>query len=75
MLAEALDRAALSRELDACLLNDDEWEQWCAIMRDPKTSKEAKRDLLEDAFEDGFADWELEEEEDDDHGLAHAHAH
>lgn len=72
-LAEALDRAALTQELDSCLLNDNEWAQWRAIMRDKETTKETKRDMLEDVFEDGFADWEMED--DDGHGHGHTHAH
>ena len=57
------------------MLNDDEWQQWCAIMRDGKTSKEAKCELLEDVFEDGFADWEVEDEDEHDHDHAHGHGH
>ncbi|GAA5834965.1 hypothetical protein JCM9279_007159 [Rhodotorula babjevae] len=46
----------LTAELDACLLNDDEWSQWKKVMKSKK-SAQRKVEKLEELFEDGFEDW------------------
>ncbi|GJN87165.1 hypothetical protein Rhopal_000110-T1 [Rhodotorula paludigena] len=46
----------ISEELDAALLNDDEWAQWQRVMKSKKSMKK-KIEKLEELFEDGFEDW------------------
>ncbi|GAC73731.1 diadenosine polyphosphate hydrolase and related proteins [Moesziomyces antarcticus T-34] len=48
----------LRTALDACLLTDDEMQQWSAVMNDPKlASINEKQEALQQLFEDGFEDW------------------
>ncbi|GAA5921446.1 hypothetical protein JCM3775_003051 [Rhodotorula graminis] len=62
----------LNAELDACLLDDDEWSQWRRVMKSKKSMRR-KIEKLEELFEDGFEDW-LDPEEAD--ALEHAgHGH
>lgn len=58
---EARIRAAL----DACLLNDEEWEACQQAMRGDNTDA-----ALAEMFEDGFEDWQ-----EDEHGHDHQHDH
>jgi hypothetical protein len=57
----------LTAELDAALLNDEEWASWEKIMKSKKTSLKKKTDKLEALFEDGFEDW-IDEEDHSGHG-------
>ncbi|PWN53092.1 cobW-domain-containing protein [Violaceomyces palustris] len=55
----------LRKALDHCLLNDQEWDSWCRVMRSKSRrlkSWEAKIEKLEELFEDGFEDWADEED-------------
>jgi G3E family GTPase len=63
-------RQNLENAFSDCLLNNEEWSQWETIMNDTKTSTEEKTDLLQEAFEDGFEDWNDQDLEctDDHHG-------
>jgi G3E family GTPase len=77
-IGERLDHEALERLLDACLLDDDEFERWQGVMRNHATADfEKLREALEDVFEDGFPYWGGDDgEEDDDHDHAgHSHGH
>ncbi|KAF6824870.1 CobW/HypB/UreG [Colletotrichum plurivorum] len=56
-IGEGLDVAGLEAALDACLLDDAEWEKWQKIMRHRRWPDERKMDKLQDAFDDGFPDW------------------
>ncbi|GAA6013026.1 hypothetical protein JCM11491_000942 [Sporobolomyces phaffii] len=57
----------LTAELDAALLNDEEWQAWEKIMKSKKTSSKKKVEKLEALFEDGFEDW-IDEEDHTGHG-------
>ncbi|KPV76589.1 uncharacterized protein RHOBADRAFT_13202 [Rhodotorula graminis WP1] len=46
----------LNAELDACLLDDDEWSQWRRVMKARPLSMRRKIEKLEELFEDGFED-------------------
>lgn len=70
-IGEALNVPALEAALDACLLDDDEFAQWEALMRgaaldeakDKGTnSREKLEEALQDLFEDGFPDWPAPDE-------------
>lgn len=75
-IGEKLDHASLETMLDACLLNDKEFEDWQKVMRDTSIKANDKRvEVLQDMFEDGFPDWGGDEEEDDHEGHDHAHGH
>lgn len=70
-IGENLDREALEKVLDECLLTDKEFADWEGVMRE-SSSDEEKREKLEDLFDDGFPDWSG----DDDHeGHDHDHEH
>lgn len=43
----------LQAAMDACLLDDDEWEQWERVMKREGISPEDKKAALEELFEDG----------------------
>ncbi|TQS34214.1 hypothetical protein Golomagni_05411 [Golovinomyces magnicellulatus] len=73
-IGEKLDHKGLETMLDACLLTDDEYDQWKDVMRTGKDDEE-KRDRLEDLFEDGFPDWPEEDEHDHEDGEEHDHDH
>lgn len=90
-IGEKLNISAIEAVLDECLLNDDEWSQWQAIMANgdgpnagDKASRTAKDEELAELFDDGFPDWEELEEEgkemEHDHGGlgrvdSHDHSH
>ncbi|EPE03989.1 cobw domain-containing protein [Ophiostoma piceae UAMH 11346] len=73
-IGESLDVKALEAVLNGCLLDDDEYVQWEAIMRGKfgKKGSKSKRkkavdpahlqEALQDLFEDGFPDWPLPNE-------------
>ncbi|KAH8096658.1 P-loop containing nucleoside triphosphate hydrolase protein [Cristinia sonorae] len=63
-IGEGLDKEALKTALDGCVLNDQEWDAWCAVMRDADKSDEEKVAALKEVFDDGFPDWN---EIDEDH--------
>ncbi|KFA52282.1 hypothetical protein S40293_00607 [Stachybotrys chartarum IBT 40293] len=68
-IGEKLDRKALEGLLDECLLNDEEFAQWEAVMRDAALDDEQKRDALEELWDDGFPEWAGDEDhEGHDHG-------
>ncbi|GAA5907333.1 hypothetical protein JCM6882_002809 [Rhodosporidiobolus microsporus] len=54
----------LTAELDAALLNDDEWAAWQKVMKNKKTSLKKKVEKLEALWEDGFEDW-IDEQDDE----------
>ncbi|RYC90504.1 hypothetical protein BFJ63_vAg6566 [Fusarium oxysporum f. sp. narcissi] len=72
-IGENLDRKALEKMLDECLLTDDEFKKWEGVMRDEKKSDEEKREALEDLFDDGFPDWPEDDEHEDHEGHDHPH--
>ena len=79
-IGEKLDVKGIERELDNCLLKDEEWKEWQAIMMEgagpndgDSDEREAKFDRLAEVFEDGFPDWV--EDEEDDHGHDHTGHH
>ncbi|BFZ61849.1 hypothetical protein YB2330_002926 [Saitoella coloradoensis] len=53
---EEMSEELIERELDSCLLDDEEWNQWTAIMtsEDPIEEKAVQMDAL---FEDGWEEW------------------
>lgn len=66
--------------LDECLLTDEEWAQWEAVMAKgdgpnagDKASRAAKDEELADIFDDGFPDWD--EVEGDGDEMEHDHDH
>ncbi|KAF4553445.1 CobW/HypB/UreG domain-containing protein 1 [Elsinoe fawcettii] len=69
-IGEDLDIPGVEKELDACLLNDEEWDFWQKTMR-RKGSEESKLAKLADKFDDGFPDWPEEEEEEGHEGHGH----
>lgn len=77
-IGEKLDIPAIEAVLDECLLNDEEWEQWQAVMNKGegpnagnKAGRDAKDEELAEIFDDGFPDWEEMGEEGDD--MEHSH--
>ncbi|KAM0205758.1 hypothetical protein ACHAPA_011152 [Fusarium lateritium] len=73
-IGENLDHEAIERILDECLLTDEEFSDWEAVMRDGAKNDEQKREALEDSFDDGFPDWSGDGEEDHE-GHDHPHPH
>lgn len=73
-IGEDLDVVGLERVLDQCLLTEDEWDRFGAVMRSgdgvngvgKREVREKERELCE-LFEDGFPDWPAA-------GLEHNHA-
>ncbi|KAM5341895.1 hypothetical protein ACJ41O_014926 [Fusarium nematophilum] len=75
-IGEKLDHKAVEAMLDECLLTDEEFSQWEAVMRDGEKDDEQKREALEELFDDGFPDWPGDDEDEEDHeGHDHAHPH
>ncbi|KAF5666647.1 family inorganic phosphate transporter [Fusarium heterosporum] len=72
-IGENLDHEAIESILDECLLTEDEFSDWQAIMRDNSKDDEQKREALEDLFDDGFPDWSGDGEEEDHEGHDHSH--
>lgn len=73
-IGEKLDHASLETMLDACLLNDVEYQDWQKVMRDESIKSNAERvEALQDLFEDGFPDWGADEDDDDHEGHDHSH--
>lgn len=70
-IGENLDRKTLEKLLDECLLTDDEWQKWEGIMRKEDLDDEARREALEDVFDDGFPDWASDDEDHEGHDHAH----
>ncbi|KAH7192910.1 CobW/HypB/UreG, nucleotide-binding domain-containing protein [Fusarium flagelliforme] len=70
-IGENLDREALEKVLDECLLTDKEFADWEGVMRE-SSSDEEKREKLEDLFDDGFPDWSGDDEHE---GHDHDHEH
>ncbi|KAM0355130.1 hypothetical protein ACHAPU_000990 [Fusarium lateritium] len=70
-IGENLDHEAIEGILDECLLTEEEFSDWQAVMRDNKND-EQKREALEDLFEDGFPDWSGDREEGHE---GHDHSH
>ncbi|WZH46639.1 hypothetical protein QYS62_007729 [Fusarium acuminatum] len=73
-IGENLDHEAIESILDGCLLTDEEFSDWEAVMRDGAKNDEQKREALEDLFDDGFPDWSGDGEEDHE-GHDHSHPH
>jgi G3E family GTPase len=73
-IGENLNHEAIERVLDECLLTDEEFSDWEAVMRDSAKNDEQKREALEDLFDDGFPDWSGDGEEDHE-GHDHSHSH
>ncbi|ODQ52980.1 cobW-domain-containing protein, partial [Saitoella complicata NRRL Y-17804] len=53
---EEMNEDLIKRELDACLLDDEEWNQWAAIMTS-EDSIEEKAVQMDALFEDGWEEW------------------
>ncbi|KAI9167811.1 putative metal chaperone YciC [Paramyrothecium foliicola] len=66
-IGENLQHQKLEELLNACLLNDKEYADWEQVMRDASLDDEAKREALEELFEDGFPEWPGDDEHDHDH--------
>ncbi|GJN85323.1 hypothetical protein PLIIFM63780_008890 [Purpureocillium lilacinum] len=64
-IGEGLDRDALAAMLDACLLTGEEMARWEEVMRDKGLNEEARRERLEELFEDGFPEWAEDQDEED----------
>ena len=69
-IGENLDIKGIEAELDACLLNEEEWKVWEEVMGagegpNHRESMAEKEKLLQDVFDDGFPDWDDGEEEHD----------
>lgn len=69
-IGEELDIGGIERELDGCLLDDEEWEVWQGIMRG-QGGQEEKLAMLAERFDDGFPDWPEEDEEEGHEGHGH----
>ncbi|CAK1366119.1 unnamed protein product [Cercospora beticola] len=74
-IGENLDIKGIEAELDACLLNEEEWKVWEEVMGagegpNQRESMGEKEKLLQDVFDDGFPDWDDGEEE---HHMDHDH--
>lgn len=72
-IGEKLVVPAIEAVLDECLLTDDEFEQWKAIMMKgagpnagDAEEKAAKEEELAQLFDDGFPDWDDPDEHDED---------
>lgn len=90
-IGEKLDVPAIEAVLDECLLTDDEFDQWKAVMMKgsgpnagDKEEKSAKEEELAQMFDDGFPDWDDPDEEHDEdemdhdlhrHDSHHGHSH
>ena len=87
-IGEDLDIPQLKRVFDECLLTDEEWEQWKAVMstgegpnRGSEEEIRGKEEQLAELFEDGFPEWistgghDHEHDHDHDHDHAHPHPH
>ncbi|KAH7302839.1 CobW/HypB/UreG, nucleotide-binding domain-containing protein [Stachybotrys elegans] len=77
-IGERIDRPGLEKLLDHCLLNDEEYDQWAAVMRDSELDDEKRMERLQDMFDDGWPDWmadldEFNEEDDEDASDDDAH--
>ncbi|KAF4986142.1 hypothetical protein FGRMN_10966 [Fusarium graminum] len=72
-IGENLDHEAIEGMLDECLLTEEEFSDWQAVMRDNSKDDEQKREALEDLFDDGFPDWSGDGEEEDHEGHDHSH--
>ncbi|KAH9832821.1 dopamine-responsive protein [Teratosphaeria destructans] len=80
-IGEALDIQGIEAALDACLLDDAEWEKFRKVMEgghganniDPE-EVEGKVQELNEIFDDGFPDWADEEDHDHD-GMEVEHEH
>ena len=57
----------ITRSIDECLLNDEEWKHWQVAMRGDAKGKVNGEELLNDLFDDGFPDWPEDEEVDHAH--------
>jgi hypothetical protein len=69
-------RPLLTAELDAALLNDEEWKDWEKVMKSKKTTLKKKIEKLEKMYDDGFEDWIDEADEEVMEALGgHAHPH
>ncbi|KAH6886415.1 P-loop containing nucleoside triphosphate hydrolase protein [Thelonectria olida] len=85
-IGERLNHTALEAMLDECLLTDSEYKNWEETMRNERLSDAEKHEALEDMFDDGFPDWEVddhdhdhdgddEEDEEEQKGHGHDHSH
>lgn len=88
-IGEKLDIKGIEATLDACLLDDDEWEAWQSTMRRVQKKQQEffkiqedlqkAKDMLTWELKDGFPDWdasfidEMGEEEDDEDDEGHHH--
>ncbi|KAK4502046.1 hypothetical protein PRZ48_007857 [Zasmidium cellare] len=77
-IGEKLNVPAIEAVLDECLVTDDEFEQWKAIMMKgagpnagEKEEKDAKEEELAQLFDDGFPDWDDPDEEHDEDEMDH----
>ena len=79
-IGEKLNIPGIEAVLDECLLTDEEWAQWEAVMAKgdgpnagDKASRAAKDEELAELFDDGFPDWD--EVEGDGDEMEHDHDH
>lgn len=77
-IGEKLDVPAIEAVLDECLLTDDEFEQWKAVMMKSegpnagdKEVNMMKEEELAQMFDDGFPDWDDPDEEHDEDEMEH----
>ncbi|KAF2717858.1 cobW-domain-containing protein [Polychaeton citri CBS 116435] len=82
-IGEKLDTAEVSKVLDDCLLNDEEWAQWQDAMslgksdkagklqRPTKKQQEKQEERVAELFDDGFPDWDDDDEDHEGHDHPH----
>jgi G3E family GTPase len=56
-IGEGLDEGALIQLFDSCLLNDKDWKFWEKVMENERLSLQEKNDLLQEKWEDNWAEW------------------
>lgn len=62
-----IDQAKLTKTLNECLLNDDEFEKFVEVTKNEENLLKVEKKLLE-LFDDGFEDWVIFDEENDEIG-------
>lgn len=72
-IGNGINHDLITKTMDKCLLNDEEWSQWVDIMSSD-ASMEDKQNQLVDLFDDGFEDWVDHENDEHDHEHDHENA-
>ena len=70
LIGEGIDTGKITEVLNACLLSEEEMEQWEGVMEKP-LSREEKEDTMMEIWEDGFEGWNEAEEEEKHEGHGH----